>query len=199
MTWVRNDRLPGKKPYQCWYSRWLTIRLKRMRWKFPTTVSLRFFFIVSFGTLISLKPCVKWNWITKVVMVVRTRPVFYSKVRAHMSRDMAKPTKWNMCPAKTQISLGIRPVWSESSLSARRKLGSIATHWAQQRRRWSNWADAQADLSLRWVHTHFVGFVMSVLIYSVCVLTNKFDPAVWPTLINIHTEISLFEVDNIYI
>ena len=33
-------------------------------------------------------------------------------------------------PAKTQISLGIRPVWSESSLSAWRKLGSLATHRA---------------------------------------------------------------------
>ena len=33
-------------------------------------------------------------------------------------------------PAKTQISLGIRPVWSESSLSARRKLGSLATYSA---------------------------------------------------------------------
>ena len=33
-------------------------------------------------------------------------------------------------PAKTEISLGIRPVWSESSLSAWRKLGSLATHWA---------------------------------------------------------------------
>ena len=31
--------------------------------------------------------------------------------------------------AKTQISLGIRPVWSESSLSTWRKLGSLATHW----------------------------------------------------------------------
>ena len=30
-----------------------------------------------------------------------------------------------MCPAKTQISLGIRPVWSESSLSAWRKLVSL--------------------------------------------------------------------------
>ena len=27
-----------------------------------------------------------------------------------------------------------------------------------------NWANAQADLSLRWAHTHFVGFVMSRLI-----------------------------------
>ena len=37
----------------------------------------------------------------------------------------------NECgPAKTQISLGIRSVWSESSLSAWRNLGSLATHWA---------------------------------------------------------------------
>ena len=33
-----------------------------------------------------------------------------------------------------------------------------------QRRLWSDWADAQADLSLRWAHTHFVGIVMSWLI-----------------------------------
>ena len=32
-------------------------------------------------------------------------------------------------PAKTQISLGICPVWSESSLSAWRKLRSLVTHW----------------------------------------------------------------------
>ena len=32
--------------------------------------------------------------------------------------------------AKIQISLGIRPVWSESLLSAWRKLGSLAIHWA---------------------------------------------------------------------
>ena len=47
-----------------------------------------------------------------------------------MSRLMTKPTKWHVRPAKIQISLGIRPVWSESSLSARRKIGSLATHWA---------------------------------------------------------------------
>ena len=33
-----------------------------------------------------------------------------------------------------------------------------------QRRLWSDWADAQADLSLRWAHSHFVGFVMRRLI-----------------------------------
>ena len=29
-----------------------------------------------------------------------------------------------------------------------------------QRRLWSDWADTQADLSLRWAHSHFVGFVV---------------------------------------
>ena len=41
-----------------------------------------------------------------------------------------KTNKMAVRPVKTQISLGIRPVWSESSLSAWRKLGSLATHWA---------------------------------------------------------------------
>ena len=36
-----------------------------------------------------------------------------------LSHDMTRPTKW-VC---------IRPVWSESSLSAWRNLGSLATHW----------------------------------------------------------------------
>ena len=41
--------------------------------------------------------------------------------------------KISVRPAKTQISLGIRPVWSESLLSAWRKLGSLATHWAHSK------------------------------------------------------------------
>ena len=41
-----------------------------------------------------------------------------------------KTNKVSVRPAKTQISLGIRPVWSESSLSAWRKLGPLVTHWA---------------------------------------------------------------------
>ena len=66
-------------------------------------------------------------------------------------------------PAKTHISLGIRPVWSESSL---------CTQWVAKdpsflhadSEDWSDWVDAQADLSLRWAHSHFVGFVKSRLI-----------------------------------
>ena len=43
-----------------------------------------------------------------------------------MSRSTTKPTKWPVRPAKTQISMGIRPVWSASSLCARRSLRSLA-------------------------------------------------------------------------
>ena len=66
--------------------------------------------------------------------------------------------------AKTD-RLVIRPVWSESSL---------CVQWVAKGPRflhadsedWSDWAYAQADLSIRYVHTHFVGFVMSRLICS---------------------------------
>ena len=61
-----------------------------------------------------------------------------------MSRLMTKPTKWHLRQAKTQISLDI--------------------YWAQSED-WSVWADAQADPSLRWAHSHFVGFVMRRLIF----------------------------------
>ena len=46
-----------------------------------------------------------------------------------------------------------------------RKVWVLSYPLSTQQRLWSNcWADAQADLSLHWVHSHFVGFVMRRLI-----------------------------------
>ena len=56
--------------------------------------------------------------------------ILMRRIKQQMSRLMTKPTKWYVRPAKTLISLGTHPVWSESSLSAWRNLGSLATHWA---------------------------------------------------------------------
>ena len=64
--------------------------------------------------------------------------------------------------AKTQIT-----VWSESSLCAQWVAEDPSFLHADSERLWPDSADAQADLSLRWAHTHFVGFVMSRLIFSV--------------------------------
>ena len=83
----------------------------------------------------------------------------------YLNRLMTKPTKWHVRPAKTQISLGIRPVWSESSLCAQ-CIAKDPSFLHADSEDWSDWADAQADLSLRWGHSHFVGFVMRQLKYT---------------------------------
>ena len=74
-----------------------------------------------------------------------------------------------MRPAKTQISLGIRPVWSVSSLSAWRKLGSLATHWVHSED-WSDWA---SDLSFHWTHMSFCWFCY---VEAKLVLNSVFAP-----------------------
>ena len=77
-----------------------------------------------------------------------------------------KTNKMTLRTAKAQISLAIRPVWSETSLSAWRKLWSLATHWAH-----SEVSDQTGWISrLIWVLAgrtcHFVGFVMRRLIWA---------------------------------
>ena len=62
-----------------------------------------------------------------------------------------------------------------------------------QRRLWSDWVDAQADLSLRWAHTHFVGFVTRRLIYWMTVTTLLKCIINWPA---IHIVLILTRVQN---
>ena len=76
-----------------------------------------------------------------------------------MSHDMTKPTKW-LCAQRR-----LRSAWHPPSLIivfAVRLMGSYGPKLSscRQQRRWSDWADDQADLSLRWAHSHIVGFVM---------------------------------------
>ena len=70
---------------------------------------------------------------------------------------MTKPTKWPLLPAKTQISLGIYSVWSEASLCALMIAKDFSVPHVD-REDWSDWADTQFDLSLRWVHMPFGWF-----------------------------------------
>ena len=51
------------------------------------------------------------------------------------------------------------PVWSVFTVRMK-KAWVLSYPWSAQWRLWSDWMDAQADLSLLWVHSHFVGFVM---------------------------------------
>ena len=71
-------------------------------------------------------------------------------IHLKMNRNVRKRTLGYVRPAKIQISLRIRAVWSESLLGAFRiakdaKFLCVDKHW-------SDCANAQADLSLRWPH-----------------------------------------------
>ena len=60
-------------------------------------------------------------------------------------------------PAKTRISLGIHPVWSETSLCAQ-WVAKDPSFLHADSEDWSDWADAQVDLSLHWMHIPFCWF-----------------------------------------
>ena len=46
-----------------------------------------------------------------------------------------------------------------------KKAWTLSYPLSAQRRLWSDWADAQADLGLRWAHSHIVGFVTRRFIF----------------------------------
>ena len=75
----------------------------------------------------SLKICGSWSY-----ELSRKSKVHISDCTGNVNElRHDKTNKVTLRPAKTQISLGIRPVCSESLLSAWRKLESLTTHWAQ--------------------------------------------------------------------
>ena len=65
--------------------------------------------------------------------------------RKNWAAALKKPTIWLVCPAKTQINVGIQPVWSESMLPGWRNNGILATYSAHSEK--SN-QTAQSDLSI---------------------------------------------------
>ena len=86
-----------------------------------------------------------------------------AQLKREVGRLKTKPTKWHLRPGQTQISLGIRPVWSESSITAWKKLGSLAAYWAHSQD--SDQPGHQTWRMPRLIcvfagHSHFVGFVM---------------------------------------
>ena len=107
-------------------------------------------------------------------------------------------------PVKTQISLGRCPGRSDLPRLIRVLAVHMKKPWvlsyplSAQRRLWSNWANVQADLSLRWAHSRFVGFVMSWFNYFLKWareqqnLYNKVHPSQTQTSLGIFTVSSVF-------
>ena len=82
----------------------------------------------------------------------------FSHDMALSSHSTTKPTKWPVWPAKTQISLGIHPVWSVFA-ECMKKPWVLSYPLSAQQRHWSDWVDAGRAV-------HIVGFFMTWLNYK---------------------------------
>ena len=118
-----------------------TARMRRLAWTFATRIGDKY------QIYLTRSNSYHWYW---MLLFLKFWSQTASILGNQLGRLMTKQTKWYVCPAKTQISLGIRTVWSESSLSAWRQAWVFSYPLSAPWRLWSDWPDAQADLSLRW-------------------------------------------------
>ena len=98
------------------------------------------------------------NWCCHKI-IKRKSPSLPFPKKMYLSRNMKKNNKMTVCPAKTQISLGIRPVWSESSL---------CTQWVAKDQRFLHANSEDSDQTWRmprliWV---FAGRTLILLVLS---------------------------------
>ena len=71
-----------------------------------------------------------------------------------------KTNKMACAPSEDSDQPGHLPTLIRFFAVCMKKVWVLSYPLSAQQRLWSDWADAQADLSLRWEHSHFVGFVM---------------------------------------
>ena len=140
---------------------------------------MRWVFYDNLEIIFHISPKIFWLWLLIRILFAEvifksTHNIFFIencgklsfiiKYPPYLSRLMTKPTKWHVRPATTQISLGIRPVWAESSL---------CSQWVAMDPSFLHADSEDSDQTgrmpwLRWVfvgHTwDFVGFVMRQLI-----------------------------------
>ena len=126
-----------------------------------------------------------WRWVYTRCHYICIFWMHYSMVKPHCPNFRLIKTIWaaswqnqqnGTCTQQRLISAQsdlssqdsecpIRPVWSDFAVPMKRAL-VLSYPLSAQWRLWPDRADALADLSLRWVHSHFVGFVMRRLIFS---------------------------------
>ena len=87
----------------------------------------------------------------------------FEKDTCHLSHLMTKQQS-DCAPSEDSDQPGHPPSLIRVFAFRMKKTWVLNYTLSAQRRLWSDWADVQADLSLRWAHSHFVGFFMSWLI-----------------------------------
>ena len=74
---------------------------------------------------------------------------------------MTKPTKWRV-PSKDSDQPGFLPILIRVFAVCMKKAWVLRYPLSTQQRLWLDWADAQADLSLCWVHMPFCWFCQTL-------------------------------------
>ena len=94
------------------------------------------------------------------------------KWRYYMNRNMRTRTFGHTHPTMTQISLRIRAVWSEFSLSASRNFASLTTQWKQIRpiEILIRLRECAAELNLCWEHMSKCTFFFFLFLFCFVVV-----------------------------
>ena len=99
-----------------------------------------------------------------------------------MSRLVTKPLG-ECAPSEDSDQPGHPPSLIRVFAVRMKKAWVLSYPLSAQRRLLSDWADAQADLSLRWAHCQLVGFVMSRLICFVCLIREVCQCYIYPIIV----------------
>ena len=83
-------------------------------------------------------------------MILNEEALFYRLDWSYIEPQHDKTNKMSVRPVKTQISLGIRPVWSESFAVRMKTWKALVLHYllSAQRRLRSDWASAKTPIRL---------------------------------------------------
>ena len=113
-------------------------------------------------------------------------------------------TKWqnqqsDCAPSKDTDQPGHLPSLIRVFAVSMKKPWALSCPLSTQRRLWSDWADAQADLGIRWAHTHFVGFVMSrlKLLYNIVKIIDRINRKYFLKLISLFQLIENLELTTV--
>ena len=129
-------------------------------------------------------------WSTTINKTFRDIYSFLVKILFEPQHD--KTNKVSVHPAKVKINISLHPPSLIRVFAVCLKKPWVLSYpLSAQRRPWSDWADAQADLSLCWAHTHFIGFVMSWLIFVIFILSGsskKSNVSFYHSLTSVHSD-----------
>ena len=92
---------------------------------------------------------------------------YWASLRKRFQPPRDKTNKMNCAPSKDSDQPGHQPSLIRVFTVRMKKAWVLSYPLSAQQRLWSDWADAQANLNLRWAHSHLVGFVMRRLISQI--------------------------------